>query len=274
MTLLTGDDFAPLSLLDWTLPLIKQGSALTICDPQIAAPESTAALKHMAQVAARCVRPLPSRRPSMDEVVQSLTKVSKLIPLPFWSGSSRKQQKMGSETTLTLRRITHLLKLPFNIWARIFKLKKKKAFIAGLGRLIGRKLKQMMRSRSRTRPVSSSSSHNTRPLGFGCSRASLKAPAGGARVSDDEGMMVPPDQAGAYDLHDHQIATTRLVVQQGTGQVRQRAYHPAAGAPLPPPPPLASLSCSNNHKPIKFQSNFTRQYFTRMHSASNFEDRT
>ncbi|CAM6011375.1 unnamed protein product [Sphagnum balticum] len=255
-----SEDFAPLSLVDWTLPLIKQGNALAILDPQIALPENTAALKHMADVAGRCVSPVASRRPSMDEVVQSLTKVGRLIPLPFWGGCSGKQQRgvgMMETSGHRLRRITRLLKLPSFIWTGFFKFKKR-AFIAGLGKFIRKRLKQAMRFRSRTRPVSSSSSSTPPPLGVPPrSATTLKVPGG-----VDERM---PEPGGSDAFHEHQIATASLV--QGTKTQGARVV----GAPTP----FAVVSNCGKSTSTTIDSNFTRQYFTRMpSSASNFQDRT
>jgi hypothetical protein len=254
-----GEDFAPLSLVDWTLPLIKQGNALAILDPQIALPENTAALKHMADVAGRCVSAVASRRPSMDEVVQSLTKVGRLIPLPYWGGCSGKQQRgvgMMETSGHRLRRITRLLKLPSFIWTGFFKFKKR-AFIAGLGKFIRKRLKQAMRFRSRTRPVSSSSS-STPPLGVAPrSATTLKVPGG------VDGRM--PESGGSDAFHEHQIATASLV--QGTKTQGARVV----GAPTP----FAVASNCGKSTSTNIDSNFTRQYFTRMpSSASNFQDRT
>ncbi|KAH9570086.1 hypothetical protein CY35_02G021600 [Sphagnum magellanicum] len=77
------------TLVEWALPLIKQGNALAICDPRIKLPLCATALKHMAAIAVRCLRPRAgSSQPTMTEVVEVLTKVSKLIPLPLWNGQT------------------------------------------------------------------------------------------------------------------------------------------------------------------------------------------
>jgi hypothetical protein len=125
------------SLVDWALPLIKQGNALAICDPRIRLPLCATALKHMATIAARCLRPTGSRQPSMSEVVEVLTKVSKLIPLPLWNGhttrvkSSNTQHAaqpscfiMGLDSHALNCRIGRLIRLP--MWVGFLKMKKQK----------------------------------------------------------------------------------------------------------------------------------------------------
>jgi serine/threonine protein kinase len=125
------------SLVDWALPLIKQGNALAICDPRIRLPLCATALKHMATIAARCLRPTGSRQPSMSEVVEVLTKVSKLIPLPLWNGhttrvkSSNTQHAaqpscfiMGLDSHALNCRIGRLVRLP--MWVGFLKMKKQK----------------------------------------------------------------------------------------------------------------------------------------------------
>ncbi|CAM6042523.1 unnamed protein product [Sphagnum compactum] len=88
------------SLVEWALPLIKQGNALAICDPRIKLPLCATALKHMAAIAVRCLRPSAgSRQPTMTEVVEVLTKVSKLIPLPLWNGQTTRVINKSSSSS-------------------------------------------------------------------------------------------------------------------------------------------------------------------------------
>jgi serine/threonine protein kinase len=140
------------SLIDWALPLIKQGNTLAICDPRIRLPPLLCipALNHMATIAARCLlRPTSTGRsssslkqqqqqPSMSEVVEVLTKVSKLIPLPLWNGPSTRVVKscmpdqqtqpsscfvIGLDTRALNCRIGRLIRLP--LWVGFLKIKNK-----------------------------------------------------------------------------------------------------------------------------------------------------
>jgi serine/threonine protein kinase len=88
------------TLVEWALPLIKQGNVLAICDPRIKLPLCATALKHMAAIAVRCLRPSAgSRQPTMTEVVEVLTKVSKLIPLPLWNGQTTRVINKSSSSS-------------------------------------------------------------------------------------------------------------------------------------------------------------------------------
>lgn len=75
-------------LLDWALPLIKHGHSMEICDARSKPFPDSAAVRIMANLAARCVRSSSSRRPQMEEVVQCLTRASKLVPEPLWIGTT------------------------------------------------------------------------------------------------------------------------------------------------------------------------------------------
>jgi serine/threonine protein kinase len=96
------------TLVEWALPLIKQGNALAICDPRIKLPLCATALKHMAAIAVRCLRPSAgSRQPTMTEVVEVLTKVSKLIPLPLWNGQTTRVINKSSSSSSSSPSCTH-----------------------------------------------------------------------------------------------------------------------------------------------------------------------
>lgn len=158
------EDFTPFSLLDWALPLIKNGNAMAVCDTRIKPPQHAAAVKHMAAIAAQCVRSSSSRRPSMDEIVQSLTNVSRLVPLPIWTGFTSKVKSSSTTTTTTtippppatsssghegllqacedsnLCKGTRLIRLP--LWTGFIRLKKKRrAFVFRLSRYLARKFR-------------------------------------------------------------------------------------------------------------------------------------
>lgn len=152
------EDFTPFSLLDWALPLIKNGNAMAVCDTRIKPPQHPAAVKHMAAIAARCVRSSSSRRPSMDEIVQSLTNVSRLVPLPIWTGFTSKVKSSSTATfppatsssghegllqaceDPSLCKANKLIRLP--LWTGFVRLKKKRrAFVFRLSRFLARKFR-------------------------------------------------------------------------------------------------------------------------------------
>uniref|UniRef100_A0A5B7AEC0 Protein kinase domain-containing protein n=1 Tax=Davidia involucrata TaxID=16924 RepID=A0A5B7AEC0_DAVIN len=79
---------SPPSIVDWAIPLIRRGKLLAIYDPRIAPPKDPMVRKQLAVIAAKCVRSCRERRPSMKEVVEGLSGLSKLVPLHSWNGFS------------------------------------------------------------------------------------------------------------------------------------------------------------------------------------------
>ncbi|KAA8515617.1 hypothetical protein F0562_018772 [Nyssa sinensis] len=79
---------SPPSIVDWAIPLVRRGKLLAIYDPRIAPPKDPMVRKQLAVIAAKCVRSCKDRRPSMKEVVESLSGLSKVIPLHSWNGFS------------------------------------------------------------------------------------------------------------------------------------------------------------------------------------------
>ncbi|KAL1545254.1 non-specific serine/threonine protein kinase [Salvia divinorum] len=75
--------YSPPSIVDWAIPLIRRGKLLSVYDPRVMPPKDPSTL---AVVAAKCVRSCRERRPSMKEVVQCLSELSKLVPLHSWNG--------------------------------------------------------------------------------------------------------------------------------------------------------------------------------------------
>ncbi|TKY67955.1 Serine/threonine-protein kinase protein [Spatholobus suberectus] len=78
--------YSPPSIVDWAIPLIKKGKLLAVYDPRIAPPKDPLVRKHLAVIAAKCVRSCRERRPSMKEVVTWLCGLCKLVPLHSWNG--------------------------------------------------------------------------------------------------------------------------------------------------------------------------------------------
>ncbi|CAN4080607.1 unnamed protein product [Withania somnifera] len=78
--------YSPPSIVDWAIPLIKRGKLLAVYDPRIPPPKDPGIRKQLAVVAAKCVRPCRERRPTMKEVAECLSGLSKLVPLHSWNG--------------------------------------------------------------------------------------------------------------------------------------------------------------------------------------------
>ncbi|XP_010557823.1 PREDICTED: serine/threonine-protein kinase-like protein At3g51990 [Tarenaya hassleriana] len=76
---------SPPSIVDWAIPLVKKGKILSIYDPRTAPPKDPLVRKQLAAIAAKCVRSCRERRPSMKEMVNWLTGLSKLVPLHSWN---------------------------------------------------------------------------------------------------------------------------------------------------------------------------------------------
>ncbi|KAK6140405.1 hypothetical protein DH2020_025847 [Rehmannia glutinosa] len=66
--------------------LIKRGKLLNIYDPRVLPPKDVTVRKMLAVVAAKCVRSCRERRPSMKEVVECLSELSKMVPIHSWNG--------------------------------------------------------------------------------------------------------------------------------------------------------------------------------------------
>lgn len=79
-------NYSPPSIVDWAIPLIRKGKLLAIYDPRIEPPKDPSMRKHLAVIAAKCVRSCRERRPSMNDVVECLTVLTKLVPLHSWNG--------------------------------------------------------------------------------------------------------------------------------------------------------------------------------------------
>lgn len=78
--------YSPPSIVDWAIPLIKRGKLMSIYDPRVPPPKDELVRKQLAVVAAKCVRSSRERRPTMKEVVECLTGLSKLVGLHSWNG--------------------------------------------------------------------------------------------------------------------------------------------------------------------------------------------
>ncbi|XP_057976808.1 serine/threonine-protein kinase-like protein At3g51990 [Malania oleifera] len=79
---------SPPSIVDWAVPLIRKGKLLSIYDPRILPLRDPSLRKQLAVIAAKCVRSCRERRPSMKEIVDCLTGLSKMVPPHTWNGFS------------------------------------------------------------------------------------------------------------------------------------------------------------------------------------------
>ncbi|KAJ0809956.1 putative protein kinase RLK-Pelle-CR4L family [Helianthus annuus] len=79
---------SPPSIVDWAIPLIRRGKLLSVFDPRIPPPKDPMVRKQLAVIAAKCVRSCRERRPSMGEIVESLSGLMRLVPVRSWNGLS------------------------------------------------------------------------------------------------------------------------------------------------------------------------------------------
>ncbi|OVA04012.1 Protein kinase domain [Macleaya cordata] len=79
---------SPPSIVDWAIPLVKKGKLLNIYDPRILPPKDPFVRKQLVLIASKCVRSCRERRPSMKDVVEGLSALSKLVPVHAWNGFS------------------------------------------------------------------------------------------------------------------------------------------------------------------------------------------
>ncbi|OMO73548.1 hypothetical protein COLO4_27033 [Corchorus olitorius] len=70
-------DYTPQSIIDWAVPLIKQGKAAAIIDRFVALPRNVEPLLKLADVAELAVREDPSERPNMSDLVNLLQQIVK-----------------------------------------------------------------------------------------------------------------------------------------------------------------------------------------------------
>ncbi|RWR89975.1 Protein kinase domain-containing protein [Cinnamomum micranthum f. kanehirae] len=90
-------NYSPPSVIDWALPLVKQGEFDGLYDPRIGPPKDLFVRRQLAVLAARCVRSIAERRPSMGEVVNCLKIVSKRSCSPIWNNLTNRMKKLAQE---------------------------------------------------------------------------------------------------------------------------------------------------------------------------------
>ncbi|KAF5740172.1 hypothetical protein HS088_TW11G00238 [Tripterygium wilfordii] len=83
-------NYSPPSVVDWAVPLIKQGNFTGILDERIRSPADPAVVRKLAVLAARCVRSTADKRPNMAEVVEYLKVINKRARAPpIWNHCRR-----------------------------------------------------------------------------------------------------------------------------------------------------------------------------------------
>lgn len=106
--------YDPPSILEWAVPLIKQGNQCFVCDSKFRLPLDFKPLKKFVNLAAKCVRTSSYRRPSMLEVEEDLREISKRISSPMFDGLSlvvkrslnTQKPKLGLPSRLSARALT------------------------------------------------------------------------------------------------------------------------------------------------------------------------
>lgn len=70
-------EYTPPGIVDWALPLIKQGKAAAIIDRNVVLPRNVEPLLKLAEIAESAIREKPRERPTMSEVAASLEQIVK-----------------------------------------------------------------------------------------------------------------------------------------------------------------------------------------------------
>ena len=84
-------NYNPPCVVDWAVPLVKRGEYGAICDLKIRNRPSSAVIRRLVVMAARCVRSTAEKRPDMSEVVECLKTVRKMSQeSPVWNRLRRR----------------------------------------------------------------------------------------------------------------------------------------------------------------------------------------
>lgn len=89
------------NIVEWAVPLIKEGEVLSVLDPRLEPPRNLEAMQKIAKVAARCVKMRGKDRPSMDKVTTSLERALAILMGTF----SDAQPFLPSEVVLGSNRL-------------------------------------------------------------------------------------------------------------------------------------------------------------------------
>ncbi|KAI3448337.1 hypothetical protein Pfo_005002 [Paulownia fortunei] len=82
---------SPASIVEWAVPLIEQGRTMEVCDKRVHLPRyMVRTIKKLLGLAARCLSPMESIRPSMGEIVANLENSTvEPIQLSLWTNCIR-----------------------------------------------------------------------------------------------------------------------------------------------------------------------------------------
>ncbi|KAK1696902.1 hypothetical protein QYE76_013599 [Lolium multiflorum] len=76
--------YSPPSVVEWAVPLLRKGKVVSLFDPRVAPPRDPVARRDLAVLAASCVRSNRDRRPSMSDIVDRLSVLSKAVSAKAW----------------------------------------------------------------------------------------------------------------------------------------------------------------------------------------------
>ncbi|CAN7034167.1 unnamed protein product [Brassica rapa subsp. trilocularis] len=86
-------NYSPPCIVDWAVPLVKRGEYGAICDLKMRNRPSSAVIRRLVVMAARCVRSTAEKRPDMLEVVECLKTVRKMSQeSPVWNRLRRRSE--------------------------------------------------------------------------------------------------------------------------------------------------------------------------------------
>lgn len=89
---------SPPSVVDWAVPMIKQGNFAGICDIRVDPLPDATVIRKLAVLAARCVRSSVAKRPEISEVVEALKDVRKRIQSPWICNRFQRRAKSVEKT--------------------------------------------------------------------------------------------------------------------------------------------------------------------------------
>ncbi|KAM0874084.1 hypothetical protein ACQ4PT_037655 [Festuca glaucescens] len=78
--------YSPPSVVEWAVPLLRKGKVVALFDPRVAPPRDPVTRRDLAVLAASCVRSNRERRPSMSDIVDRLSVLSKSVSAKVWNG--------------------------------------------------------------------------------------------------------------------------------------------------------------------------------------------
>lgn len=95
-------NYSPPCVVDWAVPLVKRGEYGAVCDSRIGNRPSSAVIRRLVVMAARCVRSTAEKRPDMSEVVECLKTVRKMSQeSPVWSRLRRRTKNKPENVSVS-----------------------------------------------------------------------------------------------------------------------------------------------------------------------------